>query len=113
VSADDDIGEEEDQPDEEREIDEEEQQKLIKQYDQSQGKKKWNEFLIKDEDEMAKKYEEINDFDELSVDEVDQQSRQPSAKDPKLWLVKCKIGTEKECVNKIYHKYFYYLKKRR
>jgi hypothetical protein len=36
----------------------------------------------------------------------EQQERQPSIEDPKLWLVKCRLGKEKECVNNLYHKYF-------
>jgi hypothetical protein len=32
--------------------------------------------------------------------------RQPSIEDPKLWLVKCRLGKERECVNNLYHKFF-------
>ena len=39
-------------------------------------------------------------------DFVGQQVRQPSIEDPKLWLVKCRLGKERECVNNLYHKYF-------
>jgi hypothetical protein len=39
-------------------------------------------------------------------DEIGQQGRQPSISDPKLWLVKCRPGKEKECVESLYHKYF-------
>ena len=35
----------------------------------------------------------------------------PTSKDPKLWLVKCKIGDEKEIVANLYHKYFYFKNK--
>lgn len=41
-----------------------------------------------------------------SGDEGDQQRRQPSISDPKLWLVKCRPGKERECVENLYHKYF-------
>ena len=40
-------------------------------------------------------------------DDIGQQGRQPSISDPKLWLVKCKPGKEKECVEYLYHKYFF------
>jgi hypothetical protein len=35
-----------------------------------------------------------------------QQVRQPSIEDPKLWLVKCRLGKERECTNNLFHKYF-------
>jgi hypothetical protein len=35
------------------------------------------------------------------------QDRQPSIEDPKLWLVKCRLGKERECVNNLFHKYFH------
>ena len=35
----------------------------------------------------------------------------PTSKDPKLWLVKCKIGDEKEILENLYHKYFYFRNK--
>ena len=35
----------------------------------------------------------------------------PTSKDPKLWMVKCKIGDEKEIVANLYHKYFYFKNK--
>jgi hypothetical protein len=38
--------------------------------------------------------------------DYDDQERQPSIEDPKLWLVKCRLGKERECVNNLYHKYF-------
>jgi hypothetical protein len=41
------------------------------------------------------------------VDEIDQeQIKIPSVEDPKLWLVKCKMGKERECMNNLFHKYF-------
>lgn len=44
--------------------------------------------------------------DEYKNDEIIQQGKQASITDPKLWLVKCKLGKEKECVNNLYHKFF-------
>ncbi len=51
---------------------------------------------------MDESYE--NDYEQ--GDFVGQQGRQPSIEDPKLWLVKCRLGKERECVNNIYHKFF-------
>lgn len=50
--------------------------------------------------------ESLQDPEEYKDDNIVQQGRQPSITDPKLWLVKCKIGKEKECVNNLYHKFF-------
>ena len=32
----------------------------------------------------------------------------PTSADPKIWLVKCKFGDEKEIMENLYHKYFYF-----
>jgi hypothetical protein len=47
---------------------------------------------------------EVEQFPE--GDAIGQTGRQPSISDPKLWLVKCKPGKEKECVENLFHKYF-------
>ena len=41
----------------------------------------------------------LHDPEEYKNDEIVQQGKQASITDPKLWLVKCKMGKEKECVN--------------
>jgi len=46
----------------------------------------------------------MNDI--LPNDNVSYLAKQPSIQDPKLWLIKCKLGTERECVNNLFHKYF-------
>jgi hypothetical protein len=48
----------------------------------------------------------LQDPEEYKNDEIIQQGKQASITDPKLWLVKCKMGKEKECVNNLYHKFF-------
>jgi transcription elongation factor SPT5 len=50
--------------------------------------------------------ESLQDPEEYKDDEIVQQGRQPSITDPKLWLIKCKIGKERDSVNNLYHKYF-------
>lgn len=50
--------------------------------------------------------ESLQDPEEYKDDVIVQQGRQPSITDPKLWLIKCKIGKERDCVNNLYHKYF-------
>jgi transcription elongation factor SPT5 len=39
-------------------------------------------------------------------DAIVQNAMQPSISDPKLWLVKCRPGKEKESVENLFHKYF-------
>ncbi len=40
-------------------------------------------------------------------DGIGQQGRQPGISDPKLWLIKCRPGKERECVETLYHKFFF------
>ena len=67
-------------------------------------------FYARSAEEIAESYENMERNEEESQhgskDDVSQQLKQPSIKDPKLWLVKCKIGKEKESVQSLYHKYF-------
>jgi hypothetical protein len=63
-----------------------------------------NQLSLPDKDEEA-----IEDYfhgkpiaQELDEDYV----HVPSYKDPKLWLVKCETGKERDFVNNLYHKYF-------
>lgn len=53
---------------------------------------------------MEDEYQDIDQYE--PGDLVGQQGRQPSISDPKLWLVKCRPGKEKECVENLFHKYF-------
>lgn len=56
---------------------------------------------------------EDNNIDEddegvLGNDIIGQQGRQPSISDPKLWLIKCRMGKERESVTSLYHKFFHF-----
>ena len=68
-------------------------------------------FLFRTEEELKERYRDVDD-DMMHNDNfepndlIGQQGRQPSISDPKLWLVKCKQGKEKECVQSLFHKYF-------
>ena len=57
-----------------------------------------------DDEELDKRYDaEIEDEefrDRLNI-------KQPKPSDPHLWLVKCRIGKEKDSVNDLLHKYFF------
>lgn len=114
IEASDDFDEEEEVDDGEAEISKKEQAKLLKQYemrDITQNKRKMREFYSRPEEEIAEGYEKMDQYqdaedEELNRDELAQQSNQPSVKDPKLWLVKCRLGKEKEAVQSVYHKYF-------
>jgi len=50
--------------------------------------------------------ESLQDPEEYKDDPIVQQGRQASITDPKLWLIKCKLGKERDCVNNLYHKFF-------
>ena len=54
--------------------------------------------------------ERIQQRDEEQKDEIEEENMyaRPSSEDPKMWIVKCKIGDEKEIQENLYHKYFYF-----
>ena len=62
------------------------------------------------EEEIAKRYDEkVNEQEE--DDYYDDLDKRPTSNDPKLWLIKCKIGEEKEILANLFHKYFYFKSK--
>lgn len=114
IEASDDEDEEEEVDDGDAEITVQEQNKILSQYEKfnrsSYQKEKMKMFYDRPEEEIAESYEKMErndeEFEYASRDDLTQQAKQPSIKDPKLWLVKCKIGKEKESVQSLYHKYF-------
>ena len=54
--------------------------------------------------------EHIQQRDEEQKDEIEEENMyaRPTSEDPKIWIVKCKIGDEKEIQENLYHKYFYF-----
>ena len=106
-----------DESDGDGEITKEQQEKLKKKYEkqyyQEDKLKQRKNFQNIDEEEMMKKfedknYEEIDDDIINPIDPIDKNLLQPSIHDPKIWLIKTKIGKEKECVSYLFHKYIYY-----
>ena len=115
IEAEDDDDEEESYGDAEGEISVQEQNKILKELNNNKirglhAKEQMKKFYDRSAEEIAESYENMErDEEEIlhgSKDDVSQQLKQPSIKDPKLWLVKCKIGKEKEAVQSLYHKYF-------
>ena len=94
------------------EITKEQYEKLNKMYDQRHFNQREKQLKITDEneEEIAKRYDErVNEQDEDEIyDNID---KMPTSNDPKLWLLKCKIGEEKEILANLYHKYFYFKNK--
>ena len=93
--------------DEEKEITDEEQNRLNAQYEF----KPKNNFLKIDgnEDEIVQRFEQeanMDNYDDIPDDEIGHKKCLPTISDPKLWLIKVKIGKERECVENLYHKYF-------
>jgi transcription elongation factor SPT5 len=56
----------------------------------------------RNEEELENYFSTIDKAQELDED----QHKIPSVEDPKLWLIKCKPGKERDCVNNLFHKYF-------
>ena len=95
------------------EITKEQQEKIYKNYDEKHFKEKNKQVKITDENEeaIAKRYDEKVIEEEEEEDYLDNLDKRPTSNDPKLWLVKCKIGDEKEILANLYHKYFYFKSK--
>ena len=99
----------------EGEISVQEQNKILKQLNNNklrgqQAKEQMKKFYDRPAEEIAESYENMEKDEEESQhgskNDVSQHLKQPSIKDSKLWLVKCKINKEKESVQSLYHKYF-------
>lgn len=108
--------EDEDEDSVDGEITNEQQKKLMDQYDRNkqQNNVGINRMNDLNEDELINRYKEIDyPLDYLDPkDEIEHHALQPSISDPKLWMIKCKIGKERESVDTLFHKYFYYNKER-
>lgn len=94
------------------EITKEQQEKEFKKYDERHFMQRNRQIKIteENEEEIAKRYDEkINEQDEDEYyDNID---KKPTASDPKLWLLKCRIGDEKDILANLYHKFFYFRSK--
>ena len=94
------------------EITKEQEEKIIKSYDERHLKERNKQMKITDNnvEEIAKRYDQkvIEQDEDYEFDMMD---LKPKSSDPKLWLVKCKIGDEKEILANLYHKYFYFKSK--
>ena len=44
-------------------------------------------------------------YDQAVDNDISEQQLLPDVKDPSLWIVKCLIGTERECAMKLMRKY--------
>ena len=84
---------------------------IIKKYDERHFGEKNKQIKITDqnEEEFVKRYYEKEN--EPVEEEEDFEVNRPTADDPKLWLLKCKIGEEKECMSNLFHKYFFFKSK--
>ena len=54
--------------------------------------------------------EHIEQKDQEQKDEIEEENMylRPTSEDPKIWIIKCKIGDEKEIQENLYHKFFYF-----
>ena len=54
--------------------------------------------------------EHIEQKDQEQKDEMEEENiyARPTSEDPKIWIVKCKIGDEKEIQENLYHKFFFF-----
>lgn len=74
-------------------------------------------FSAMSEEEMARYFEErhkatsqpARDISDDTIDDIAQHGLVPTTKDPNLWVVKCRMGEEKELSLLLMRKYFTYL----
>jgi len=93
---------------EDAEITEKQAKQLKEQYE---FKSNLNFHKINDEnqDEFIKRFnqtEYLDNYENVPDDEIGHKKYEPDNSGPKLWLIKVKIGKERECVENLYHKYF-------
>ena len=95
------------------EVTKEQQEKIYKKYDDTHLKKKEQLKITDDnEEEIAKRYDQkVNEQTEEEDDYYENIGKRPKMSDPKLWLIKCKIGEEKEILNNLFHKFFHFKSK--
>lgn len=92
------------------EITAEQQKKLMAQYE-NKGLYERKPMANLTEEQILDKIKGMNENEYIDInDGVGKQALQPNISDPKLWLIKCRIGKERECVQNLYHKYFFYNK---
>ncbi len=87
--------------------------KFIEKYDQIHSKNKRLKLTDENVEEIGKIYQQreyVQDDDD-EEDDYEKRDMRPSKDDPKLWLIKCKVNEEKECLANLYHKYIYFSKK--
>lgn len=90
------------------EITAEQQKQLMAQYE---NKNLYMRKPILTEEQILDKIKGMEENEYIDInDGVGKQALQPNISDPKLWLIKCRIGKERECVQNLYHKYFFYNK---
>jgi len=89
-----------------------EQQKEEMAKAMKQTSHRFEKITDENEENFLEHIQEINDQhqDELKEEEV---NRRPTNADPKMWIVKCRIGDEKEILENLYHKYFYFKDKKK
>ena len=102
------------------EDDNDEESNVSAELDEAEYKKEYAEAMQKTENRFRK----IDDENEGEIlehfqgmaeehrDEINEEeaNKKPTKDDPKMWIVKCRIGDEKGIVQNLYHKYFFFKK---
>ena len=85
----------------------EEEAKVAMDQALKQTSKRFYKLTDQNEDEFM---EHIKQREEEQKEEKMEENiySRPTSQDPKIWLVKCRIGEEKEVMENLYHKYFYF-----
>ena len=86
------------------------QQKIEMEKNMKYDRSKFGKITDENMDQFLERIEQKEEAQKYDQTE-ELMDKLPTSKDPKLWLVKCKIGDEKEIVENLYHKYFFFKNK--
>ena len=84
-----------------------EQQKEEMEKAMKQTSSRFQKITDENEDKYLDHIQEMEENQKYDQVEENIYSR-PTSDDPKMWIVKCKIGEEKEVMENLYHKFFYF-----
>ena len=84
---------------------EEEMEKAMKQ-----TSNRFKKITDQNEEEIMEHFEGLAEINRDNMDE-EEINKRPTNADPKIWIVKCRIGEEKEILENLYHKYFFFKEK--
>ncbi len=72
-----------------------------------QTSNRFKKITDQNEEEIREHFEGLAEQNRDNMDE-EEINKRPTNADPKMWIVKCRIGEEKEILENLYHKFFFF-----